>query len=183
MSQVFGLKHLWLVQQNNYLLNLFYFLYSAYFLIKIFHSGWRAEIKLISTAKTTTKNGMLCENISFQPTTYKCGHSLSAFPNTSAGSTQTHDSHICDGCMPQCIRDPWAVYPNTSSHLYSHVKSMCLTSWTKDLDHIQWEHWEATGQEGSKRDMEMESRLGTCVHWRLSGYKAKAVQQWHSRIV
>ena len=79
----------------------------------------------------------------------KCGHSfLSSFSNNSVGSKQTCDSLISDGCMPQCIRNPWAVYINTSAHSYSHVKSMFLTSWTVDLDHIQWEHWEATGQEG-----------------------------------
>ncbi len=31
---------------------------------------------------------------------------MSSFSNNSAGSTQAYDSHICDGCMPQCIRDP-----------------------------------------------------------------------------
>lgn len=53
---------------------------------------------------------------------------------------------ICDGSMPQWINNLWAVYTNKYSHLYSRVKSMCLTSWTVDLDHIQWEHRDATGQ-------------------------------------
>lgn len=79
--------------------------------------------------------------------------------------------------MPQCIREPWAVYINTSSHSYSHVKSMCPTSWTIDLDCVQQEHW---GQEGSKWDMEMKVGLGPHIQRRKSGDKAKGVQQWHN---
>lgn len=90
---------------------------------------------------------------------------MRAFYYNSAGSTQGCDSSTCDCCMPQWIKHPWAVYSNTSSHSYSHVKSMCLTSWTVDLDHIQW----SSRRLQVKRDPKGTSKWGVGLELALSG--------------
>lgn len=74
--------------------------------------------------------------------------------------THTHDNRVCV-CALQFFRDPWAVYPNTSSRSHPRVKSMCSTSWTVVLDRVQWEH-RGRGRQ-VERDMDMDNQGLRCT--------------------
>lgn len=70
---------------------------------------------------------------------------MSEFFIRSAGKVSASDAHTWWLCACACVhRSSLETHelftPNTSLCSHPRVKSMCSTSWTMVLDHVQWEH-------------------------------------------
>lgn len=92
---------------------------TVYSFIKKLHSVFRTKVNRTQLLTQQLRGEVKRKpHISNLPTTFVLWtqyYEYSVFFNNSAGDTRASDSHSCDGCMPQRIRDPWAVYTNTSS--------------------------------------------------------------------